>query len=48
MDAEPLLKVTLPNEVDFDLIDRAFEELAAFEVHEYNPINTVDLLIDED
>ena len=48
MAAEPLLKVTLPNEVNFDLIDRAFEELAAFEVEQYNPINTVDLLIDED
>ena len=48
MDAEPLLKVTLPNQVDFDLIDRAFEEMAAFDVEQYNPINTVDLLIDED
>ncbi|MGB0648339.1 MAG: urocanate hydratase, partial [Bradymonadia bacterium] len=48
MNAEPLLKVTLPNEVNFDLIDRAFEELSAFEVESYNPINTVDLLIDED
>ena len=48
MTSEPLLNVTLPNEVDFELIERAFEELTAFEVESYNPINTVDLLIDED
>ncbi len=48
MTKEPRLNVTLPHHVDFNLIEQAFAELDAFTVEPHNPINTVDLLIDDE
>ena len=48
MALEPRLQVTLPHEVDYDLLEQAFQELDAFTLDTHNPINTVDLLIDDE
>ena len=48
MAKEPRLNVTLPYQVDFNLVEQAFAELDAFTVETHNPINTVDLLIDDE
>ena len=48
MAREKRLSITLPNEVDHTLIEQAFDELNAFTMESHNPINTVDLLIDDE
>ena len=48
MAREPRLSVTLPHDVEYELIEQAFAELDAFTVETHNPINTVDLLIDDE
>ena len=48
MDLNPELKATLPTEIDEAVLESVFEDSTIFNNAEINPINTIDLLMDDD